>query len=847
VAIIIHQAICGEQNKAWDLLGTTLTDIGVAKKIAFKTDLQDSPPSGVPWLPVIRGFLFNEYFLLIKTYTDTSPDVRKGRVFSHCLIISKEDLPKINDLTELISVFKNEIDKSILLETITLIPKIECKVVLKPALQMRFNKSIQGFTSFLNNDGSVIWIGQKHYEIAVSKFWQLLSPLQKELFNFGINFNPSEIPKKKINFIVTPENQEAKFEGKGFCIVKTNDSVTLTEFAEQFLAGEENATTRLAAFAEVIEVDISSLTTREISLFAKGVSTFENLNSITDIKLLNTLSNIVAKYSPEEKKGSAFKNRLIVKMCAVVESTGESDVLSLKTFQTNVFKDSQKKIIHTTKKWIDDYLLSEKENEKKDFTPTLTQIYDSTSKNWLTDLARDRVKNFLSSINQTSANIVWKWISNDTAILKIISSEIDYSKKAEGFFISSFSLTTDKSILKEAKAFAVNKDWLKFHASIVKSEYDFKTAIAEQLKVDSDANYFDGIETITSGVNPKEIIDVAVSNGDKRIISISGKLCKSDAKLLETIEIENYNWQGILVASVKSGNKVTSGIKEPQKVFHKLFDALLEGKSVNENLLEEISKTDFANILTYPQRNKIWTKFSTHLKSKFLEKTAGALLQSVSENSTFQIPTDKELSDYIISNGISTFLYYNRNNIKTTLPIFNTYTQMSEQTLNVYINNYSGILDVVDATQLGKLVRTRNFRNVANSIYQKTFHNKQFKVALAECQYLLDFITRGFAWGFGAISNIEFSKDEWWTAFSSLSYRLYSGGPTENKVWTEADGKEYDLQTRGTGKEVWIAALRKLRKDECTSITVKKLLKAMLKDFPKNDELKTLKDLSSKL
>lgn len=847
MAIIIHQAICGEQNKAWDLLGTTLTDIGVAKKIAFKTDLQDSPPTGVPWLPVIRGFLFNEYFLLIKTYPDTSTDVRKGRVFSHCLIISKDDLPQINDLTELLSVFKDEIDKSISLEAITLIPKNESKVVLKPTLQMRFNKSIQGFISFLNNDGSVIWIGQKHYEIAVSKFWQLLSPLQKELFNFGINFNPSEIPKKKINFIVTPENQEAKFEGKGFCIVKTNDSVTLTEFSEQFLAGEENATTRLAAFAEAIEVDISSLTTREISLFAKGVKTFENLNSTTDIKLLNTLSNIVAKYSPDEKKGSAFKIRLVEKMCAVVESTNESDVLLLKTFQTKVFKDSEKKIIHSTKKWIDDYLLSEKENKKKDFTPILIQIYDSSSPNWLTNHARERVRSFLSNINQAGASIVWKWISNDTTILKTISTEIDNSKKAEGFFISSFSPSTDKAILKEAKALAVKKDWFKFHATIVKSEYDFTTAIAEQLKVDTAENYFDGIETITSGVNPIEIIDVAVSNGDKRFISIAGKLCKTDATLLERIEIENSNWQEILFASVKSGNKVTSGIKEPKKVFHKLFDALLAGKSVNENLLEEISKTDFANLLNYPNRNKIWAEFPTYLKSKFLEKTASALLQSVSENSTFPIPTDKELSDYIVSNGIATFLYYNSSNIKTALPIFNTYTQLSEETLNFYIKSYSGKLDVVDATQLGKHVSTRNFKEVADTIYKRTFDNKQFKVALAECQHLLDFITRSFAWGFGAISNIEFSKDEWWNAFTTLSYKLYSGGPNEHKVWTEADGKEYDLHTKGTGKEIWIAALRKLRKDECTGITVKKLLKAMLKDFPKNEELKTLKDLSSKL
>ena len=84
MAITIHQAICGEQNKSWELLRTTLIDNSLAKKIAFQTDLQDSPPSGLKWIPVIRGFLFGDFFLLIKTYTDNSPDVRNGRVFSHC-------------------------------------------------------------------------------------------------------------------------------------------------------------------------------------------------------------------------------------------------------------------------------------------------------------------------------------------------------------------------------------------------------------------------------------------------------------------------------------------------------------------------------------------------------------------------------------------------------------------------------------------------------------------------------------------------------------------------------------------------------------------------------------------
>jgi len=107
---------------------------------------------------------------------------------------------------------------------------------------------------------------------------------------------------------------------------------------------------------------------------------------------------------------------------------------------------------------------------------------------------------------------------------------------------------------------------------------------------------------------------------------------------------------------------------------------------------------------------------------------------------------------------------------------------------------------------------------------------------------LLDFISKGIAWATGLISKIEVSADEWWTAFTQLSFTLYDEGPTQNKIWSQADGKGYDLETKGSGKEVWIAALQKLRNGHCGGdINVKKLLKAMLEENKRNEELKNFK------
>ena len=139
--------------------------------------------------------------------------------------------------------------------------------------------------------------------------------------------------------------------------------------------------------------------------------------------------------------------------------------------------------------------------------------------------------------------------------------------------------------LLELKSFAVKQNWLKFHATIVRSEYDFNKAIVEQLKVDTNTKYLDGILIITKGASPENIINVAVSSGDKRIILMTGILCKKKPAILEKIEIENFNWQEILFEAIKNGNKISDGIKDTQKICNDFFESIIGGKKFNENLL----------------------------------------------------------------------------------------------------------------------------------------------------------------------------------------------------------------------------------------------------------------------
>jgi hypothetical protein len=844
VAIQIHQAICGENQKAWALLKTTMPDVSLAKKIAFRTDLQDTAPAGISWQSVIRGFLFENYYLIIKTFPDTSSDVRKGRVFSHCLIISKSDLSAIDDISILFSFFKDTIDKLAPIEVINY--EAGGRYQIPTGLKPRFNKAIRSFVNLQQFNNTIIWVGQENYTQAICSFWQLLTPEEKVNFNFGINFKVDEIPKDKINFITTPETTENKFLNSGFSVIRKSDSETLTEFSEQFLAGEENATKRLQKFLSAIEA--RPYDRKEISIIAKGISTFEKIDSVTDIKLLNTLSHIIAEYSPDPKKGEPLKDKVIKRLSLLIESTIEpKELLLLKTFKIKSYKDSEKELGSSVGTWLNKNLFSLDANNKNNFLAIFSDFPYNNIASWWDKLIDKKMKSFLSKKNPTVAAVVWQWVIYEKHILSRIQDSISSIYETETNFIDTLPNDLKEISFDVLNSFAVEKKWLRLNAVIFKYFYSPEKALTELLKIDANPKHLEAIHLLTNNVKSHAIIDFAIANPDIRLIDMAANNCVQETELLEKIDVANSTWQQIWYVSSKRGLSVTNCFKNPQKIIYKLFDLVSDGKEVNKDLLEAISQSNYANILSYPKRNKMWSNLPEAIKNKFFEKTAAALLESAGQSSAFEIPSDKELLNYIVSsNSISTFLYYNRNNIKVALPVFSAFN-LAENNLRDYIYNYNGNIEVIDATQLGKLTMQKSYNQVAQAIYSKSTHTNNWKIALAESYSLLGYLSRMSIAYTGLINNVAITKDQWWEAMKETAMKLYPGGPMDKKIWTQADGEEFDLLTRGTGKEIWIDALNKLRRGGFNGITVNKLLAKMLKEHSRNNELKTLKELKDKI
>lgn len=836
--VIIHQSICGEVNKAWGLIKTTLSDVNIAKSIAFRTDLQDQT-SGINWEHAIRGFSEGDFFLIMKTFEDTSPDVRRGRKFSHVLMIPKKEIVRIDNIEQIISLLPQEINKSTDLKPIS-IEMSSCDVVSIPdTIRGKFNKLIHGYININSYKNTLIWIGQEGFDTAVIELWKRLTVIERQNFQFGIAFNNDHKGTNHISLIAVPESVRSKFIRSGFFIIGKNDNYEPIELMEQLLIGDASVQQRISSFEKTIES--KSLSREDIALIAKGIDTFEQVDCVKDLKKLNTLSHIVAEYAPSNKQGTDFKQRLLNKIVQLAESANFSDLNILRNFKTESFKNSKKTLSTALIGWMKKHIFSI-ENKSVGYSSFFEPIKENNL-NWWDKVITQELESYLGTVQVSNIAVIYAWLIESPSILPAIKSFVDKSKNAESFFIEKLPKKFSKELIEELQKLSISNNWLRLYAHLLDRQFELGTALTELLKIDQDENYFEAIEAIIAGKDDDSVIDYAVDTGESRMIKIAGKSCHNTPMHLKRIDVLNDNWQLIWAEAIENGSQVEAGLKEPEIEIHKLFDHLIGGNVVSERLIDKISQSEFGNLLTYPNRAVLWGKLSLSAKDNFLIKTSAELLEQLSKNSTIEIPNDTVLLDHISRKGVFDFLYYNRNNIKSVIPVFEKFSQLSDNNLRDYLNNFSGQIDAIDATRLGKFIAVRHFSNSAYTINSKASKSNNWKYALAECHHLMDFITKGILSFSGILSTVKISTDQWWQGAEELIVELYPNGTSLTTIWKKAGGKESDLLAKGTSSEIWNDVFYKLRKEHFQGTTMNNLLKEVKKQYGENQKFKIIYDL----
>lgn len=336
---------------------------------------------------------------------------------------------------------------------------------------------------------------------------------------------------------------------------------------------------------------------------------------------------------------------------------------------------------------------------------------------------------------------------------------------------------------------------------------------------------------------PQQTIEIALDSADIRLLMIAAEQAASQPKLLHAIDVTSLAGQELWAHAIALDAKAWQGPSDPQGALIATLQNLLDGKPVSAKLIAALSTTPLADLTAYPRRSEVWPHLAADVRDKLLNATAAGWIEQAT---TREIPftpeptleaailagdrLDRALRTIATSGTRAVF------SIVSALPLFDEHRFLR------WLNEPSMArhqLSPADAETLGRLVLNRRWRHVIDSLVDFARAGRtDLRPALRICHEMVGVFTR---WSLN-LSAVTF--DEKWVVFEELAVDLYPTGPDDNELWDRAGGKNWDLQTFGSGRSRWHDAITQIRRGKGPRSS--RLLSEMRRDFPLNDQVRYL-------
>jgi hypothetical protein len=829
--IEVHQALFGDDSGAYSLLTSSFSDSAVPLRFANSTDLIDRPPDGVLAEPVIRGFWKEKCFMLIKSFPDTSSGVRKGRVFSHALIIQEKDLLRIQDITGLFKYHLGFIDKSLNLEPIHFKNTGKYNEILKD--DKRIFYAINSLIEHNENYNTIAWVGTNGYQNWISRIWAFIPQDIKKSIRIGAAFDPQRVDKNLLNLIYIPDSIKPNWANNNFKIVDLSDADSLRTQTGHYLAGHSDKSRELSELLSnfsIIPKDID-----DISQFEKMIPTYKALDNGASLKKLIIFADLVSKYTAKTQSSLPSKQKLFNSILRNLHEASGVEINMLTSPDWTGFKDAEKKISESLDSWLNKNVFEEKNN--KDIPTLINKAFSETENPWWSDPIKKHILTGLKKWKKNYAKIFWKWITVEPELLEKLGSILPISAQND------IVLTTPrfkKEIEEKVLQFANNRRWIFLHGMLVVRNHSINDAIMKQLSIDNDPKEFGALRIMSEKISSEIFLLSSLNFDDDRLYVLSAQILGRNPKLLSKhIVLENSRWHKLWLEFTCQGNEVWEGFSHPNIILNKIFDYIINGGVFNDDLLKTISSSTSNDLSSHPRRKDIWSILSGVTKINFLKKAAQSCLILISTKSLslieLELPLRQEIQKDETISG-----FFKNHSIKTVskIELLKLFQNIDQKHVIFLIdsNSFSNSESIV----LGETIKNKQWKSAASHIGDIVLTRLDLKLAIQQCQELLNVFQRLGLSFFGVLKN-SISLDEWWDLFENQAIKLYPKGADQNGLWNYAGGHDSDLLLKGTGKEIWNHAVRIMRNGGNPKVSL--LTDKMLEEFPHDEILKKLRKM----
>ncbi|MDO6596592.1 hypothetical protein Q4512_06675 [Oceanihabitans sp. 2_MG-2023] len=745
--INIQQAIYGEldSSKGYHLLDSSFKDSSIASRLSNITDLIDRPPNSILSKPVFRAFSVGEFFLFIKTFPDSSENVRSGRVFSHVLIIKINELIEVNNLKPLLELHLEKVDKHLNLEPIQLDISNSKEYISKFA-PSQLASAINGLVNHSEFNNTIVWVGEEGYIDWINRIWLNIPNLVKPNIKLGVGYNPQKIDKNLLNLIYIPEEIKQNWVNYNFKIVDSNKIEDYETQTSYLLTGNIDKAKELNSLVNDFGLQINEID--DLLKLERVLPTYISISESKELIPLLIFVDLISKFSPNTKVAQEKKTDLLKTVASKFKYATHKEINAIPNINWSSFLNYKSILSNILINWLDDKLFLEETNT--DIVKILEKTYLENKANWWRETIKTYFEDKIANWEEKYIISIINWFNSSPILVGIFESILpDYIENNFILYINKI----DSKALKNLEELAINKNWIKFHASILSKLYPINIAINRQLKIENNENNFEGLQILASNFSSESFIDYSSQNPSESLIDFSVRLIVEKPKLLSKIKVNNEGWIEIWTLCEKQNISAYDYVINPLKLTYGILDELINGKKVEEFLLSKISKSKHSDLSNFKNRAKLWNFLSLTTRNNFIQNTSSfnklekVLLINQIVESENKLKKDISFSEHV------NLLIEKTNDLNFTklLILFESFN-VEESMFLKYLGRKPGLFESDDCKRIGYLILKNNwfksYKEIKNRIL---IENRGFQFTIEICNK--DFF---FRLGFGRKDNSNF-------------------------------------------------------------------------------------------
>ena len=597
--------------------------------------------------------------------------------------------------------------------------------------------------------------------------------------------------------------------------------------AGRFLSGDFKGD--LSAFLAELSIDC-----RSFEALGRAAHALEISNAEPAFEKTLAALRLIGSLQPDPGRGATIKASLLERLANRPGPSSVQEFLSLRNFDLAPFPEKHAFLDKITERF--DHLF-ETDVGADALSPIAQSAFDpsQSTEDWQNACRAALAR--LSPVGAVSvAPLVWMMLSKCPKVGGFLLEQVagvDSMDHAMAACLDEAS-QSDNSDLSDA---LIAVGFVQAETATLINRHDGELAEALKEACERDRRrYGDGaVEHILGLMKPAELVTSALAVDDQIVTSAAGAAVASAPMLLADLSLANPQVQKVWTEALKREDGAWQIRPNVGALRNDVFDSLLRDE-LAPDLLKHLVLSPLGNALEYPRRADVWRALPDRCRDVCLASTAEAWARSLPNRvpQADYLDPEHELAIALASQKMQKKMKaaLERLAFDDALNVFTGNAHLPEALFmevfaTFYRSNRHPSGEELD--RAARLVAARDWRNLTRRLFGNYGMTEDLRGFFRICVDHLDLWDR--IWhGISQLSPSELDN-----LFVETASELYPSGPMDSEIWARAGGNPSQLDTSGTGRQQWGAAIRKILNGN--QVRAASLLAAMHDDYPLNSRL----------